>query len=140
MDLGQFAAALERTARAMESDGAARCARAAGGAFLGKLKENTPKLSGALADSESMEVSGGGASARAHIQTHRGEYASFRETGGTIRVKHARVLSDGRSFFGRSVTQKGSRYMARTVEWAEGGGLSGPVNAAVDRIFRDNGL
>jgi hypothetical protein len=140
MDLGEFAAALDRTAAIMESEAATRCARAGGGAFLGEFKKNTPVLTGALRDSEDMKVSGGGTHAAAEISTHRPEYAEFRETGGTIHVKSARVLSDGKSFFGKSVTQKGSGYLARTVAWAEGGGILGPMETTVDRIFRDGGL
>jgi hypothetical protein len=140
MDLASFALALNRTAAALDSEAATRCARAAGGAFLGEFKKNTPVESGALRDSESMEVSGGGTHATAHVSTHLGLYASFRNDGGTIRVKHARVLSDGKSFFGKEVTQKGSGYLERTVEWADAGGMRGPMDTAIDRIFRDNGL
>lgn len=140
MDLSELAAALNRAADALETDAAARCARAAGGAFLGQLKANTPVLTGDLRDSESMTVTGGGASATALISTHLPLYASFRETGGTITVKRAKVLTNGSQFFGRSVTQEGSHYMARTVTWASGGALQGPVDTAIDRIMRDAGL
>ena len=138
--LGELAAAFDRAADALERDGATRAARAAGGAFLGQLKANTPVLTGALRASESMTVTGGGSFASALISTHMPVYASFREHGGTITVKRARVLTDGRHFFGKSVTQEGSHYMERTRQWAAGGTLQGPVQTAIDRLLRDAGL
>ena len=140
MDLASFALALNRTAAALDSEAATRCAQAAGGAFLGEFKKNTPVESGALRDSETVEVSGGGTHARATVSTHLPLYASFRNYGGTIHVKNARVLSDGQSFFGKSVTQKGSAYLEKTVDWGRAGGMRGPMDTAIDRIFRENGL
>lgn len=140
MDLPEFAVRLNRLAAELSDNAATRAANGAGGAFLGELKKNTPVETGALRDSEDVAVSGGGTHARAHIQTHLPLYASFREYGGTIHVKHARVLTNGAQFFGKVVTQHGSGYMARTVDWADGGGIDGPVETVVDRIFADSGL
>lgn len=159
--LDELAARLRRAAGVIENDGALRVARAAGGAFLGQLKDNTPVESGALRDSESMSVSGGGLRATATIGTHLPLYASFRETGGDIFphdrsrggwVGSPRVINGIRyghhtlhwggepGVFAMHVHQEGSWYMRRTVEWAEGGGLDGPARTAVDRIMRDAGL
>lgn len=137
----EFAAALSRAATAIEADGARKAAEAAAKAFLAELKRNTPVLTGALMESERVDsVWGAGSSGGASISTHRPEYASFREHGGTIHVRNAKVLTDGFTFFGKSVTQSGSHYMARTVTWADGGGLDGPVSGAIQAILRDAGL
>jgi hypothetical protein len=55
-------------------------------------------------------------------------------------VKSARVLTNGRQFFGKQVTQAGDGYMDRTRAWAEAGGMDEPARQAIDRIFRDAGL
>lgn len=139
--LDEFAAALERASAELNERGALDCAEAAGKAFLGELKDNTPVLTGALRDGERINgIFGSGNQATANISTHTPVYASFRETGGTIHVKHATVLTDGEQFFGKSVTQSGSHYMARTVQWAEAGGLDGPVREVIQGILRDAGL
>lgn len=161
MDLDEFAAVLERAAEAVRDGMALRCANAAGGAFLGELKDNTPVKSGALRDSENFTVSGGGAAASARISTHLPLYASFREHGGTIHAHdrprggwtgsptgvyprrwgiHQHTLHWPGGGFPLEVTQVGSHYMERTVEWAAGGGIDGPIKAAVERTLRDAGL
>jgi hypothetical protein len=137
MDLAEFAARLESVASELE-DGAARdAAERAGDEFHARLQENTPVLTGALRDSEALDgVTGSGSTAVARISTHLPLYASFREYGGTITVKRASVLTNGESFFGKSVTQHGSEYMGRTVAWAEGGGIDNVVSAVIMTILR----
>lgn len=139
MNLGEFAAALDKAAAAVETTAARECAADAGQAFLQVLRGTTPVLSGELRASERVDsVRGGGTHAVATIGAHT-VYAAFREHGGTIHVKNAKVLSDGRSFFGRSVTQAGSHYFERAAAEA-----AGPIGAAcrdtISRILRDAGL
>jgi hypothetical protein len=148
VDLGEFAALLDRVAAELEDDAARECADRAGEEFLEHLKSNTPVLTGALRDSEKVDgTGGGGSSATVTISTHLPLYASFREYGGTIHVRHNYVdkrtgkthpgfLSDGEHFFGRQVTQKGSGYMQRTVDWAQGGGIDGVISSVVTAILR----
>jgi hypothetical protein len=163
MNLGEFAAALGRAAELLESEGAERAANAGGGAFLGELKDNTPVKTGALRNSEDMAGGGGGGggSASVTVSTHLPLYASFREYGGTIHAhdrprggwtgsptgtyprrwgRHQHTLHWAGGGFPLEVTQKGSGYMARTVEWAEGGGMDGPIQTAISRVLRDAGL
>lgn len=137
MDLDAFAARLEAVASEFADDAARRAADKVGQEFLAKLKDNTPVETGTLRGSEAVDGGGGGgSSATVRISTHLPLYASFREYGGTIRVRNARVLTNGVDFFGRSVTQHGSAYMAKTVAWANGGGIDGVVEAVVVSILR----
>lgn len=139
MNLGEFAAALDKAAAAVETTAARECAADAGQAYLQVLRGTTPVLSGELRASERVDsVRGGGTFAVATVGAHT-VYAAFREHGGTIRVKNARVLSNGSAFFGKSVTQAGSHYFERATREA-----GGPVEAAcqdtISRILRDAGL
>jgi Bacteriophage HK97-gp10, putative tail-component len=52
----------------------------------------------------------GGVRARATVAPHT-VYARIQQTGGTIRVVRAKVLTDGRTFFGKQVTLPGRPYM-----------------------------
>jgi Bacteriophage HK97-gp10, putative tail-component len=121
----------EATARA-EASLARDCARAGANEFLAELHVTTPVESGALRASERVwRVSGGGAHAEAIVGPNI-IYARFRNDGGTIRVRRAKVLTDGTRFFGRSVTQHGAHYM----EKAEAG-AQGTIQAAMAAILSD---
>jgi len=96
------------------------CARAGANEFLAELHVTTPVETGALRASERVwRVFGGGASAQAIVGPNI-IYGAFRNFGGTIRVRRAKVLTDGTRFFGRQVTQAGSHYMERAEDAAEG--------------------
>lgn len=137
--LEAFASALDRAARRLEDGGARRVADEFGQDFLAEFKRNTPVETGALQGSESMEISGGGSSATVKVSTHLALYASFRNDGGTITVKRARVLTDGASFFGKSVTQHGAHYKEKTVTWAEGA-IGGLCDQIVQEILDESGI
>jgi hypothetical protein len=127
MDLAGAAAAFRGAAERAEASMARDCAAAGARAFLPIEKGMTPVLSGRLRDSEAVKaVTGGGTYAEAVISPNT-EYAAFRNFGGTITVRRARVLTDGVRFFGRSVTQAGSHYVERAHDAAVG-----PVQVAIE--------
>lgn len=134
MNLAEGAAAFRGLAERAESDLAREACGEAARDYLTVLRAVTPKRTGALADSETVTgPMGGGLHATALVGPHI-VYADFREYGGTITVKHARVLTDGASFFGRSVTQRGAHYM----EMAEGPGAAAVAQACAvvaERFF-----
>lgn len=137
--LADLIAALERAQAAMETRAAIECAREAGHAYLVQLRETTPVLTGELRASERVDaVRGSGTYATATIGAHT-VYAEFRNNGGTITVKRARVLTNGSEFFGRSVTQAGSHYFERAT-----GQAATPIDDAckkvIEGILRDAGL
>ena len=79
-----------------------------------------PVETGALRDSVHLwRVWGDGRQAEA-IAGPNIVYADFRDRGGTIRIRRAKVLSDGERFFGKQVTQEGSHYMLRAKVSSEG--------------------
>jgi hypothetical protein len=126
---GELAALLRRVQAAVEEKAATEACRDAAVQFARIWRSNTPVLTGALQGSERIDsVSGGGTHAEATLSTHEPAYASFREHGGTIRVKRARVLTNHVEFFGRQVTQAGSWYTRRTLD------VSGP---ALEQACRD---
>jgi hypothetical protein len=111
--LAEFAARLKDLAERTETEFADGCIREMAVVALAALKKETPKRSGRLAGSETIDsISGGGTSATAILAPHT-IYAAFREHGGEISVKRARVLTDGESFFGKHVTQAGAHYMEK---------------------------
>jgi hypothetical protein len=125
--LGEFAARLRAVADRAEQSLALEACRMGAREYLAVLQEETPVRSGALRASEHIwTVAGGGSLATAALGPDI-IYDRFRNDGGTITVKRAKVLSDGTSFFGRSVTQAGSHYMERA---------RGPGAAAVARACR----
>lgn len=125
MDLAGGAAMFRGIADRAKSDLALEACGEGARDYLTVLRAVTPKRTGALADSETVTgPSGGGTHATAAVGPHI-VYAEFRERGGTIHVRSARVLTDGVSFFGKQVTQAGSRYM----EKAEGPGRAAVENA-----------
>lgn len=134
MNLAEAAAAFRGLAEKADSDLALEACREAATDYLTVLRAVTPKRTGALADSETVTgPTGGGTHAVAEVGPHI-VYADFREYGGTITVKNARVLTDGASFFGKSVTQRGAHYMERS----EGPGRAAVEDAcriAVERFF-----
>ena len=136
----ELVARLEKIRNAVADKGARAAVEAMAPVFLHQLEDNTPVLTGALFRGEEIDsITSDGMRATARIGTHTPLYASFRETGGTIHVKHASVLTDGTHFFGKSVTQAGSWYMRRTVEWAEGGALQASCDAAIQRVIDEAG-
>lgn len=127
MNLAGGAAAYRSLARRAEADLALEACGEAAKDYLAVLRAVTPKRSGRLADSETVTGPvGGGLHASALVGPHI-IYAAFREHGGTIHVRNAKVLTDGVSFFGKSVTQAGSRYMEKA---------AGPGEAAVANACR----
>lgn len=139
MDLAEFAGALDKAAATVETTAARECAAEGGHAFLVQLRIETPVLSGELRASEKVSaIRGGGTSAVATIGAYA-IYAEFRNNGGTITVKDAKVLSDGHSFFGRSVTQVGNHYMERTAARA-GPAIAEACQNEIRKILRDAGL
>lgn len=130
MNLAEFAAAVHEVTERADADLARECARVGANEYLAGLHVTTPVLSGALRASERVwRVWGGGTSAEAIIGPNI-VYDKFRNDGGTIRVVRAKVLTNGSQFFGRQVTQKGSHYMERAVEWA-----AGPIQAAMQVVL-----
>lgn len=129
MDLAGAAAAFRHLAEEAESSLALDCIHPMAKAALVALKLETPMRSGKLRGSETIDtIGGGGIHAYAIIAPHT-VYAEFRDRGGTIHVRNAKVLTDGASFFGRSVTQAGSHYMMR----GEAAGR-GPCRAAAAEV------
>lgn len=118
MNLSEFAAAARGLAGRAEDGLALECARAGAKELLAAMEIVTPVLSGDLRASERIQaVTGGGAHAVALVGPDGSViYDEFRNKGGTISVKRARVLTDGTRFFGRRVTQRGSHYMERAEE------------------------
>ena len=120
MNLAEFAAAAREVAERADAGLARNCARAGANEFLAALHVTTPVETGALRASERVwRVFGGGATAEAIVGPSI-IYDRFRNDGGTITVRRAKVLTNGSQFFGRSVTQAGSHYMERAAEWSEG--------------------
>jgi len=102
------------------------CAAAGARAFAPIERAKTPVLSGRLRESETVKaVTGGGSYAEATVAPNT-VYAHFRNFGGTIRIRRAKVLTDGVNFFGKEVTQAGSHYVERAHAAAVG-----PVQVAI---------
>jgi Bacteriophage HK97-gp10, putative tail-component len=133
VDLAGFAAEVRALAARAESGLARDCAGAAARELLAALEVTTPVRTGALRASERIfSVSGGGPAAVAVVGSDL-VYAKFRNDGGTIRVKHAKVLgTPAVGFFGKKVTQAGAHYM----EAAEAEAI-GPIQAACASIVAD---
>lgn len=119
MTLDDFAAEMSAVTERAEEGLALDCAEAAGRDFLAVLRTVTPKRTGHLMESESLDsVTGSGATAEAVVGAHA-RYAAFRNYGGTItaRKKNRRgqymLGTPGVGFFGRSVTQHGAHYFER---------------------------
>ena len=119
----RFRAATDRAEASMARD----CAAAGARAFLPIERSVTPVLSGRLRESEAVKaVTGGGSYAEAVVSPNT-VYAHFRNFGGTITVRRAKVLgTPAVGFFGRSVTQAGSHYVERAHAAA-----IGPVQVAI---------
>lgn len=120
MNLDEFAAAAGTLADRAEEGLARDCAEEAARDYLTVLRAVTPKRTGHLMDSETVDsVTGSGAYAEAVIGAHA-VYAAFREHGGTItrHLPRPHVLGNPAvGFFGRgnpaTVTQRGSRYFEK---------------------------
>ena len=126
MNLAGFAGACRDLAARCEADLAREACTEAARDYLAILRAVTPKRTGRLAGSEKIDsITGGGAVAVAVVAPHT-VYAAFRDHGGTI-TKHSpgSLGTPAVGWFGHSVTQAGSHYMARAV-----GAAKGPVAAA----------
>lgn len=135
MNLGEAAGAFRALADRAESDLAREACEEAARDYLAILRAVTPKRTGRLAASETIDsVTGGGAMAVAVVAPHT-VYAAFRDRGGTI-TKHSpgSLGTPAVGFFGHSVTQAGSHYMARAEGMARGP-VSAACRAAADRFF-----
>lgn len=140
MNLGEFAAALRGLADRAESGLALECAEEAGRDFLTTLRLVTPKRSGHLMDSESLDsVTGSGTEAEAVVGAHA-IYAKFRNDGGTITAKKKNkrgqymLGTPAVGFFGRSVTQHGAHYF-ETAEGESRPAVEGACRAVLERYL-----
>jgi hypothetical protein len=119
--LGDWAAKVAAAAARIESDLAVAVVREQARDFLAIERHVTPKRTGRLADSETIDaLTGGGTRAVAVVSPHT-VYAAFRENGGTI-TKHSpgSLGNPGVGWFGHSVTQRGSHYVERAQGLAAG--------------------
>jgi phage gpG-like protein len=117
VNLSEWAGEVRGLADRAESELAPECAREAGTDFLTTLRVVTPKRTGHLMDSESLDaVTGGGPVATAVVGAHA-VYAEFRNNGGTI-TKHTpgSLGTPAVGFFGHSVTQRGAHYFEKAEE------------------------
>jgi hypothetical protein len=113
--LSDWAAKVADAAARIESDLAVTVAREQAKDFLAIERAITPKRTGRLAGSETIDaVTGGGTHAEAVVGPHC-IYAEFRNDGGTI-TKHGpgSLGNPGVGWFGHSVYQKGSHYVQRS--------------------------
>jgi phage gpG-like protein len=134
VNLAEGAAAWRDVAGRAEAGLARECCEAAARDYLAVLRAVTPKRTGKLMESETIDaVTGGGTHAMAVIGPHT-VYARFRNYGGVISVKHAKVLTDGQTFFGKSVRQSGSHYMEKA-EAASAGPIAEACREVVARFF-----
>lgn len=135
MNLSEGAAAWRRVAEHCEESLALDCARAGAKEYLAGLFVTTPVLTGALRATEKINfVTGDGTHAIADVGPDI-IYDRFRNDGGTITVKRAKVLgTPAVGFFGKSVTQAGSRYMERAADEVEGT-LPAAMAAIVSEYF-----
>jgi hypothetical protein len=121
--LGDWAAKLAAAAERIDDGLAVAVAREQARDFLAIERVITPKRTGHLMESETVDsVEGGGTHAVALVSPHA-IYARFRENGGTItrKLPPPHVLGNPAvGFFGHSVTQKGSHYVERSEAAARG--------------------
>lgn len=136
MDLAGFAGAVRDLAARAEAELAGECARVAAREFLAALDVTTPVRSGELRRSmHTFSVSGGGAVAVAVVGSDL-IYAKFRNDGGTIHVRRAKVLgTPAVGFFGKSVTQAGAHYM-EAAEADAAGLIAAACKIKLDEIIR----
>lgn len=150
MDLGEAAAAFRHLAERARSELALVACEEAAKDYLAILRAVTPKRTGALADSETIDsISGGGEHATAVVAPHK-IYAKFRNDGGTISAKYGEVWKtpkggtkprmyrhtlhwDGGGF-PLHVTQAGAHYMERARGLA-GGPVAEACRRAADEFF-----
>ena len=120
--LSDWAAKVAEAAERIEDGLAVEVARAQARDFLATERVITPKRTGALMESETVDaVTGGGTHAVALVSPHI-IYAHFRNFGGTITSKGPWPLRNRATgqVFGRQVTQAGSHYVERSEAAAEG--------------------
>lgn len=131
MNFAEFAAAARAMADRAEESLALEVAQRGARELLAAMEIATPVLTGKLRSTEHVQsVAGNGSHAVALVGPDI-IYDRFRNDGGTIRVKRAKVLTDGTRFFGRQVTQAGSHYMERAEDEAR------PMVAAIAQIVVD---
>jgi hypothetical protein len=133
--LDEFAAQARALAARAEASLARDVAEAGAKELLAAMFTVTPVKTGKLRSTETVQaVSGGGDFAVALVGPDI-IYDKFRNDGGTIHVRNAKVLTDGTSFFGKQVTQRGAHYMERAEE--EGRPLIAAMAAiVVDEFIR----
>jgi bacteriophage HK97-gp10 putative tail-component len=121
--LSEWAAKVEAAAERVGSELAITVVKEQARDFLATERVVTPKRTGRLADSETIDsVGGGGSSATATVSPHA-IYAEFRNDGGTIHAKpglgrkgmrpHTLHWGGDGGPFPLSVTQSGSHYVQR---------------------------
>ena len=133
--LSAWAAKVAEAAARIESELAVAVVKTQARDFLAIERAVTPKRTGRLADSETIDaLTGGGSHATAVVSPHV-VYAHFRENGGTItrKLPWPHVLGPyGGPYFGHSVTQAGSHYVERAQGMA-----SGPLAAAAEMVLAE---
>jgi succinate dehydrogenase/fumarate reductase flavoprotein subunit len=135
VNLSEAAARFREMAERANEGLAVDCARAGAKEYLAGLFVTTPVLTGALRATEKVNfVTGDGTHAVADVGPDI-IYDRFRNDGGTIRVKRAKVLgTPAVGFFGKQVTQAGSRYMERAADEVEGT-LPAAMKGIADEYF-----
>ena len=140
MNLDEFAARMQAVTDRAEEGLARDCAEEAGRDFLAVLRVVTPKRTGHLMESESLDsVTGSGPTAQAVVAAHA-RYARFRNDGGTITAKKKNrrgqymLGTPAAGFFGRSVTQRGAHYFERAEAQSQTE-IEAACRAALDRYL-----
>lgn len=135
MNLEGFAAAARDLAARAETGLAREACTAAARDYLAILRAVTPKRTGRLANSETIDsITGSGAVAVAVVAPHT-VYAEFREHGGTITRHGPGSLGNPEvGWFGHSVTQAGSHYMEKAEGLARGP-VAAACRIALDRML-----
>lgn len=134
---GDISGALTQIRNRVATKGAKAGADAMGSKFVQLTLPGTPVRSGALRRSIRVHGGGGGLRSTSSAAPHV-VYAEIQNDGGTIRVKHTYTtkngkvlpgfLSDGSTFFGRSVTLRGQNY------WKLAGKEAAILSAAAQAI------
>ena len=139
---GEWAGELRAAADRMSTGLALEVVREQARDFLAVERAITPKRTGKLAGSETIDaIEGGGAHATAVVSPHT-VYAEFRENGGTIHAHgglgrkgmRPHTLHWDGGGFPRHVTQQGSHYVERS-EAAARGMMNGIADQVLERFL-----